>query len=90
MGRDARRGPIGTLRGGPWARRTVDGTHQERREADADRDALEEADRDRPDGRGDRDHEVEPHRLISCSFPLDQAKGFIASGHPWFAELGGP
>jgi pimeloyl-ACP methyl ester carboxylesterase len=31
-----------------------------------------------------------PHVLISCSFPLEQVKEFIASGHPWFAELGGP
>ena len=30
-----------------------------------------------------------PHVLITCSFPLEQVKGFIASGHPWFAELGG-
>jgi hypothetical protein len=31
-----------------------------------------------------------PHVLITCSFPLEQVKEFIASGHPWFAELGGP
>ncbi|HET7928761.1 MAG TPA: alpha/beta hydrolase [Actinomycetota bacterium] len=31
-----------------------------------------------------------PHVLVSCSFPLDQVKAFIAEGHPWFAELGGP
>lgn len=31
-----------------------------------------------------------PHVLISCSFPLEQVRGFIESGHPWFAELGGP
>jgi pimeloyl-ACP methyl ester carboxylesterase len=31
-----------------------------------------------------------PHVLISCSFPLEEVREFIASGHPWFAELGGP
>ena len=31
-----------------------------------------------------------PHVLITCSFPVEQVKEFIASGHPWFAELGGP
>jgi pimeloyl-ACP methyl ester carboxylesterase len=31
-----------------------------------------------------------PHVLISCSFPLEQVRAFIESGHPWFAELGGP
>jgi pimeloyl-ACP methyl ester carboxylesterase len=31
-----------------------------------------------------------PHVLITCSFPLEQVKEFIANGHPWFAELGGP
>jgi pimeloyl-ACP methyl ester carboxylesterase len=31
-----------------------------------------------------------PHVLISCSFPLEQVREFIESGHPWFAELGGP
>lgn len=30
-----------------------------------------------------------PHVLITCSFPIEQVKEFIASGHPWFAELGG-
>jgi pimeloyl-ACP methyl ester carboxylesterase len=28
--------------------------------------------------------------LVSCSFPLDQVRQLIASGHPWFAALGGP
>jgi len=31
-----------------------------------------------------------PHLLVTCSFPLDQVQGMIASGHPWFAELAGP
>jgi pimeloyl-ACP methyl ester carboxylesterase len=31
-----------------------------------------------------------PHVLVSCSFPLDQIRQMIESGHPWFAELGGP
>jgi len=31
-----------------------------------------------------------PHVLVSCSFPLDQVRAMISSGHPWFAELGGP
>lgn len=31
-----------------------------------------------------------PHELISCTVPLDQVRAMIASGHPWFAELGGP
>jgi pimeloyl-ACP methyl ester carboxylesterase len=29
-------------------------------------------------------------KLISCSFPLDQVREMIASGHPWFRELAGP
>lgn len=28
--------------------------------------------------------------LISCSFPLEQVRGMIASGHPYFAPLAGP
>jgi pimeloyl-ACP methyl ester carboxylesterase len=28
--------------------------------------------------------------LVSCSFPLEQVRGLIAAGHPWFAALGGP
>ncbi|HET8526525.1 MAG TPA: alpha/beta hydrolase [Actinomycetota bacterium] len=31
-----------------------------------------------------------PHVLISCSFPPEQVREFIASGHPWFVELSGP
>lgn len=31
-----------------------------------------------------------PHVMVACSLPLDQVKAMIASGHPWFAELGGP
>lgn len=31
-----------------------------------------------------------PHTLITCSFPLDQVRAMIASGHPWFRELAGP
>ncbi len=30
-----------------------------------------------------------PHALITCSFPLDQVRAMIASGHPWFRELAG-
>jgi hypothetical protein len=62
-GRGARRADRHT----PW--RTI-GTRTPRRHAPGafdksemptpSREALEEADRDRPDGRGDRDHEVEP------------------------------
>jgi len=49
---------------------------RQEREADADRDALKESDRDRPDGRGDRDHEVEPTAPpeLSKGAHLDQAK----------------
>src|SRR4249919_2837486 len=49
---------------------------RQEREANADRDALEEADQDRPDGRGDRDHEVEPMGPpeLSQGAHLDQAK----------------
>ncbi|MGH2637424.1 MAG: alpha/beta fold hydrolase [Actinomycetota bacterium] len=36
------------------------------------------------------DREKLPHVLISCSFPLEQVKAMIASGHPWFEELSGP
>ncbi|WP_406197010.1 alpha/beta hydrolase [Kitasatospora sp. NBC_01560] len=28
--------------------------------------------------------------LVSCSFPLEQVRAMIASGHPYFAALGGP
>ncbi len=31
-----------------------------------------------------------PKTLISCSFPLDQVRGLIAQGHPFFAPLAGP
>jgi len=31
-----------------------------------------------------------PKLLISNSFPLDQVRQLIASGHPWFRELAGP
>lgn len=31
-----------------------------------------------------------PKTLVTCSFPLAQVKGLIASGHPAFAPLGGP
>ena len=31
-----------------------------------------------------------PKLLITCSFPLDQVRQMIASGHPWFAELAAP
>ncbi|MFI8086038.1 alpha/beta fold hydrolase [Kitasatospora sp. NPDC086009] len=31
-----------------------------------------------------------PKALISCSFPLEQVRAMIASGHPYFAQLGGP
>lgn len=31
-----------------------------------------------------------PHVLVTCSFPLDQVREFIESGHPWFAEMAGP
>ncbi|MGH8867249.1 MAG: alpha/beta fold hydrolase [Actinomycetes bacterium] len=31
-----------------------------------------------------------PMTLVSCSFPLDQVRAMIDSGHPWFAELAGP
>lgn len=31
-----------------------------------------------------------PHVLVSCSFPLEQVREFIESGHPWFAEIAGP
>jgi hypothetical protein len=31
-----------------------------------------------------------PKALISNSFPLEQVRQMIASGHPWFRELGGP
>ena len=49
---------------------------RQEREADADHDALQKTDRDRSDGRGDRDHEVEltdPPEL-SQGAHLDQAK----------------
>ena len=28
--------------------------------------------------------------LISCSYPLDEVRALIDSGHPWFSELAGP
>ncbi|GII03352.1 alpha/beta fold hydrolase [Planobispora takensis] len=31
-----------------------------------------------------------PKTLVSCSFPLEQVHAMIASGHPFFAALGGP
>jgi pimeloyl-ACP methyl ester carboxylesterase len=31
-----------------------------------------------------------PKTLITCSFPLDQVRAMIASGHPFFATLSGP
>lgn len=31
-----------------------------------------------------------PHLLVTCSFPLDQVRAMIDSGHPWFAEMAGP
>jgi pimeloyl-ACP methyl ester carboxylesterase len=31
-----------------------------------------------------------PKALISCSFPLEQVRALIASGHPWFREMAGP
>ncbi|MFE4513009.1 alpha/beta fold hydrolase [Kitasatospora sp. NPDC056783] len=31
-----------------------------------------------------------PQALVSCSFPLDQVRELIASGHPFFAGLAGP
>jgi pimeloyl-ACP methyl ester carboxylesterase len=31
-----------------------------------------------------------PKTLVSCSFPLDQVRELIASGHPWFAALSRP
>ncbi|MFC0556812.1 alpha/beta fold hydrolase [Planotetraspora thailandica] len=31
-----------------------------------------------------------PKALISCSFPVDQVRGLITSGHPLFASLSGP
>jgi pimeloyl-ACP methyl ester carboxylesterase len=31
-----------------------------------------------------------PKSLITCSFPLEQVKTMIASGHPFFAPLSGP
>jgi pimeloyl-ACP methyl ester carboxylesterase len=34
--------------------------------------------------------EALPKVLISCSFPLEQVREMIASGHPWFRELAGP
>jgi pimeloyl-ACP methyl ester carboxylesterase len=34
--------------------------------------------------------EALPKVLISNSFPLDQIRQMIASGHPWFRELAGP
>lgn len=34
--------------------------------------------------------EALPKLLIACSFPLAQVEEMIASGHPWFRELGGP
>jgi pimeloyl-ACP methyl ester carboxylesterase len=34
--------------------------------------------------------ETLPKVLISCSFPVAQVRELIASGHPWFRDLGGP
>ncbi|MFJ9947189.1 alpha/beta fold hydrolase [Kitasatospora sp. NPDC091207] len=31
-----------------------------------------------------------PKALVSCSFPLEQVRAMIASGHPYFSQLGGP
>jgi hypothetical protein len=31
-----------------------------------------------------------PKVLIANSFPLEQVRQLIATGHPWFKELGGP
>ncbi len=31
-----------------------------------------------------------PKALISCSYPLEQVRALIASGHPWFREMAGP
>jgi pimeloyl-ACP methyl ester carboxylesterase len=31
-----------------------------------------------------------PKLLVTCTFPLDQVREMIASGHPWFAELAAP
>ncbi|MEV7783236.1 alpha/beta hydrolase [Kitasatospora sp. NPDC088351] len=31
-----------------------------------------------------------PKALVSCSFPLEQVRSMIASGHPYFTALGGP
>ncbi|MEV0532084.1 alpha/beta fold hydrolase [Kitasatospora sp. NPDC050463] len=31
-----------------------------------------------------------PKALVSCSFPLEQVRAMIASGHPYFSRLGGP
>ncbi|GLW06515.1 hypothetical protein Misp01_16450 [Microtetraspora sp. NBRC 13810] len=31
-----------------------------------------------------------PKTLLACSFPLDQVRAMIDSGHPFFAEMAGP
>jgi pimeloyl-ACP methyl ester carboxylesterase len=39
---------------------------------------------------GKTPREALPKMLIACSFPLEQIRGMIADGHPWFRELAGP
>ena len=44
----------------------------------------------RPLRLGNPSREALPKLLIACSFPLEQVRDMIASGHPWFRELAGP